>query len=442
MIFSKSNAQVRIFKYALAVWFTISLIQFVAATFFDQEINKFFGELMEYRWIRIFAWIFENSGDMAQPVLFYFVIFTIFFESIYVYCKKNNKFHIWIWIYYIFIFLTWIYVHVKNYFSFVGIDDGFGPDISAWFFESYEICRYIVIALAIVDTIILLAFFYYLRFKFVKRKDVIENAYWLKSLKTFISAAGLTLIVWVLKLTFLRPYYYQTDFDNILNNENLVKQEWKDYYLNEGHNIMKWGKGLLGNYGSKFVPWFEITDFPNGWKNFISGERGDPGYNFLYADFPSGHMASTYSVFYALVFFYDKKLHQNYTKRYIALFCFWMFYLNLVLSTQLITKTHWLSDLSFTNVLGVLWPLGLYKIINKIVFKIICKKISKNNIQVKGLVIIRNKSYHLMVIHNGNVYDLASAGIFFPVIGKVNKKIEILMKKYYIKEIKTVESKE
>ncbi|WP_156006572.1 phosphatase PAP2 family protein [Spiroplasma tabanidicola] len=427
----------KIFNYALIVWFSWSLFQFILSTFWDLEVNELFKPLMEYRWIRIFCWIFENSGT-TQPVLFYYIIVSIFAESLAVWCRTNKKWYWWIWVYYACAIILFVAFQVKNYLAYTNLDDGFGPDISAWFFESYSTGRKIIVTLALIDSIILSISLYYLRFKFSHRKDVIENAYLLRAFKTFLSALSLNISVWVLKLTFLRPYYYQTDFNDILNNENLVSPEWKDYYLSKGHEIMNWGLGELGDQSVPFVPWYSIYDFPDGWVNFLTGKRGDAGWGLLYADFPSGHMAATYSVFFAMVFFYDKNNHKKYTKRYIFMFSFWMFYLNLVFYTQLISKTHWLSDLEFTIIVGIFWPIFINRLINKIAFRTISKFNNKKNIENKAIAIINKNTYYFIFYHYNNRYIIKKSFYFKNNFN--TKKLENFKKRYYIKKLEIIKT--
>ncbi|ATZ20580.1 phosphatase PAP2 family protein [Mesoplasma coleopterae] len=354
-----------ILKILFSAFMLFTIASFIMSSIYDMEINTWFAKGMDNFSFKIIVWIYEEAG-MTQSYLFVFIIVAVWVEIMRI--EKRNK--LWtgiLFVYYISWAIFWFTFNISQIVNTTKIDDGFGVGISGWFLESYSIRQKILIVLFLIETTCFGFAFWYLRFKFSNRKDLIESGYKRDAVKAFVAFAVTSLIVYSMKIIFGRPYFYSVDFENIFNS-NAMKPEWAEYWTSYGYTIKSWGlydpkTGVVS--GVEYLNWWQINDFfGNIGDLFIPRGSGTAGW--WNQDFPSGHMISCFTMLYAGYFFFNEKKGRKINWIMWSTLAVWFIHINMMQYTQIVSRTHWISDTSFSIAMCLLCFVVNGKIIDKI----------------------------------------------------------------------------
>ncbi|AAT75410.1 unknown transmembrane protein [Mesoplasma florum L1] len=177
---------------------------------------------------------------MTQSFIFIFLFIVVILEVTFISLNKSMKWKIILILYYVGWLVFWLSFNIIEIVSAPNRNDEFGPGVNGWFLDSQKIRQYILIAIFIIETLGFVATFYYLRFKFSNRAGLLKNGYRVDSIKTLTIYILSSLVVWIMKPVFGRPYFYSVDFFNLFYSDRL-QPEWRDYWMQTGHTIKSWG---------------------------------------------------------------------------------------------------------------------------------------------------------------------------------------------------------
>ncbi|WP_027875799.1 phosphatase PAP2 family protein [Mesoplasma chauliocola] len=366
-MFQTKNKNYLILKILLLSFFILTISLFIIGSFFDMQINTWFAQGMDNYSLKIIVWIYEELG-MTQSFVFIFCFVAVILEVTYFSSNKSNKWKIILYIYYVAFLVYWITFNLIAIISAPNRNDGYGSGVNAIFFESQKIRQYILIFLFVIESLSFICLFYYLRFKFSKRQDLLVNGYRVDAIKAFVIFLLTSLVVWIMKPTFGRPYFYSVDFENIFYSEQM-KAEWAQYWIQTGHTIKSWG--YLNGTNVESVPykeWWQVNDFfGNITSIFKPLGSGEPGWWNM--DFPSGHMNSSFTILFAGYFFLGEKKKRKINWYKWVIIVIWFIHINIMQYTQIISRTHWITDTSFTISISLFALIINGAIIDKIISK-------------------------------------------------------------------------
>ncbi|ATZ19163.1 hypothetical protein MENTO_v1c00540 [Mesoplasma entomophilum] len=364
-----------VLKIFIFSFLALSIILFGVGSFFDMEINSWFAKGMDVYFIKIIVWIYEEAG-MTQSFIFIFLFIAVILEVTFISSSKSLKWKIVLIIYYVGWLVFWLTFNITQIIAAPLRDDGFGPGVNGWFLDNQKIRQYILVSLFIIETIGFGGVFYFLRFKFSNRADLLQNGYRVDAIKALTIYIVSSLVVWIMKPTFGRPYFYSVDFANIFYSDRL-QPEWRDYWVQTGHKIKSWGyinkeTGLVESVPYK--EWWQINNFFGNIKDIFKplGSQKPGWWNM---DFPSGHMNSCFAIVFAGYFFIGEKKNRKITGWKWIFLIGWFVHINLMQYTQIISRTHWITDTSFT----ISMTLILFIFNGLVIDKIINKYNTKNN---------------------------------------------------------------
>lgn len=332
------------------------------------QINTWFAKGMDNYAIKIIVWIYEELG-MTQSFVFIFGFITVILEITYISSDKSKKWKAILCVYYLAWLTVWLTYNLIDIINAPNRNDGYGPGVNAWFLDSQKKRQYIIIALFIIESICFGVLFYYLRFKFSKRTDLIQNGYRVDAIKALTIYLLSSVVVWIMKPTFGRPYFYSVDFVNIFNSDQM-QTEWKDYWIQTGHAIRSWGyinkDGIVESVPYK--EWWQINDFFGNISSLFKPlGTGEPGWWNM--DFPSGHMNSCFAILFSGYFFLGEKKNRQ-VNWYKWLFIgIWFLHINVMQYTQIISRTHWITDTSYTISITLLLLIVNGIIVDKVIAK-------------------------------------------------------------------------
>ncbi|WP_338984656.1 phosphatase PAP2 family protein [Spiroplasma endosymbiont of Diplazon laetatorius] len=353
-MFFKSNKQYKILKILFIVFFLFTFLSFILSSIYDLQINKFFAKGMDIYGLKIFVWVYEELG-MTQSYLFIFLFISIYLEIKRIENKESKIWNLAIWIFYGAVFVFWFTANLYWIITTTKIDDGYGPGISGWFLDSYKIRQIILIVLFLLETTAMSLVFYYIRFKFVRRSDILSSGYKVDAIKAFSAFLTTSLIVYIMKVVFGRPYFYSVDFENIFYSDR-VTDEWKTYWITTGHKIKSWGiydVEIDRVMGVDYLPWWQINDFFGNFTDIFK-PLGTGKAGWWNMDFPSGHMISCFTMLYTAYFFLGEKKNRKLNWKLWSIIGIWFLHINTMQYTQIISRTHWISDTSFSIILSLI----------------------------------------------------------------------------------------
>ncbi|WP_041356855.1 phosphatase PAP2 family protein [Mesoplasma florum] len=371
--FQNKNNQYTILKVLVISFLVLSVTLFIVGSFFDMQINSWFAKGMDNRVIKIIVWVYEEAG-MTQSFIFIFLFIAVILEVTFISSNKSLKWKIILILYYVGWLVFWLSFNIIEIVSAPNRNDGFGPGVNGWFLDSQKIRQYILIALFIIETLGFVATFYYLRFKFSNRADLLKNGYRVDAIKALTIYILSSLVVWIMKPVFGRPYFYSVDFSNLFYSDRL-QPEWRDYWIQTGHTIKSWGILNEGTVESvSYKEWWQINDFFGNigdlFKPLGSGKAG-----WWNMDFPSGHMNSCFAILFCGYFFFGQRKNRNINIWKWVFLVIWFIHINLMQYTQIISRTHWITDTSFTISISLI----LLIINGFLIDKIIKRYNTKNN---------------------------------------------------------------
>ncbi|WP_339020512.1 phosphatase PAP2 family protein [Spiroplasma endosymbiont of Atherix ibis] len=380
-MFNKNNKSYTTLKILFLSFLIFSIISFILSSFYDIEINKWFAKGMDIYWLKMLSWVYEEIG-MTQSYLFIFLFIAIYFEIKVIERKDKKSWKYVLWIFYIAVLIFWITANSIWIATTTKIDDGFGVGISGWFLESYDIRQIILIVLFLIESIAIAITFWYIRFIFIKKPYSILCEYKVDTIKAFSAFIFSSFVVFSMKVIFGRPYFYSVDFENIFYSDR-VEPLWKQYWLETGHKIKSWGviNQTTGRVnGVEYLEWWQINNFfSNIGDLFAPLGTGKAGWWNL--DFPSGHMISFFTMIYASYFFIGRNRKINW--KIWSVVIIWFIHLNIVQYTQIISRTHWISDTSFSIILCLVILIFNGKIIDLLRQKITNNKKNKEHKEKK-----------------------------------------------------------
>ncbi|AUM62861.1 phosphatase PAP2 family protein [Spiroplasma monobiae] len=379
-MFYKSDKNYKLLKILFLSFFVFTIISFIVASIFDYQINVLFAKGMDIYWLKIVVWVYEEMG-MTQSYLFIFIFIAVYLEVKKIENKEKDLWNYILWTFYGAVATFWFVANIYWIVTTTKINDGFGIGISGWFLESYSIRQIILIVIFIFETTAFAIAFWYIRFKFIKRPDVLSAGYKVDAIKAFSAFIVSSLIVYLMKFVFGRPYFYSVIFDELFYSDRM-EESWRTYWIQEGHKIKSWG--ILDPKtetvsGVEYLGWWQINDLFGDFKNWFKPlGTGNPGrWNM---DFPSGHMVSCFTMLYSAYFFIGEKKKRKINWKIWTLIGIWFLHMNIMQYTQIVSRTHWITDTAFTIALSMVIIMFNSLIIEKIIEKQIAKQKNKKTI--------------------------------------------------------------
>ncbi|QBQ08143.1 phosphatase PAP2 family protein [Spiroplasma gladiatoris] len=340
---------------------SISCVTFLLSGVYDQEIDDFFKDGIDYIPVKIFTVFMEEFGTYSLLCLL-FLFLGVIWETLYFYqinyskknFVKNNK---WlVYIYYLISLCIWIITIYTSIVEGFKKDFGFGPGNDPYSLADLNYRVYALIVIKILELGVMLAGFIFLRFKLSKRKDILTNEYWMDSLKGISYIAFMYMVVGAGKTFFGRPYPYSVNFDEILRK---TEEKGWTYTPETGY----FGTGIDGRENATYFPWWKPNDFFGNikyWFDFNAHQKDNNGW--WNRDFPSGHTTSVCGMTSIMFYFIGPNKKRN--LKWYKIFYIYMiigFLLPTMQMSLILQRTHWASDLEFSNIIALSFiPLANY----------------------------------------------------------------------------------
>ncbi|WP_338983858.1 phosphatase PAP2 family protein [Spiroplasma endosymbiont of Othius punctulatus] len=341
----KSN---KTFKILWIIALITSIILFVVGSIWDLPIAKALGNLNDNGFI---SWLsmFWDKLAYTMTVPFIFGIAGIVMETLNKkYGKQQSKGPIIISTIYIVFIVAYVILFAFVTKGMADLDVGLGAGRDYWFgLERVHVI--VVMSLEIgIEVVMMICVVLYMRLRFSKREDLLTRNYWIDGIKA-VAVFGIVQgsLDPTLKTFWGRPYFVHVDFQNVLEQ---LPSDWDISSFNDSSN-------------AEYLEWWEINGFNSEyWKAMFSGEYGDTHWDDV--AFPSGHMSSASMIGYTfLLLFMNEKRGQTITWWKWLIFSIFVFNVGVMGVMQIISRTHYLTDLMFTTTFLLL----LFKPINYLV---------------------------------------------------------------------------
>ncbi|AUF83768.1 phosphatase PAP2 family protein [Mesoplasma syrphidae] len=430
MLLRKHKQQKSKIYISLAILFIISLIVFIIATFYDQRLSAFFAKGIEYEAVKWWIGIFDEFG-LFQPIVLMFIPIFVILETRVYYKKISNKkiqqrYRSLIGIWYTIFFVGWFSISIIALWLIYGknMDMGAGPGIDPKIMGTW-IYRFVGRAIALgTISIVMVGVMIYLRISFSKRNDVLSGEYWVDSIKIMVFVVALFVIVFFIKQTTGRPFYYNTIFDDGVKNELLELMQKNG--IDNAHDILEknYDRWSQANY----LPWYKINGnfftnfkFWQPWGNHLGGPNhwGD-------RDFPSGHTVSMFSLISLMIYFIGKNKPQISLAKYFFI-SFWI--LNLVAMNLMLVvyRFHWVTDTTFSVMLGIIVIVITNKTVGKSIRKPIVQYDNKNEIFLSSILVkFKNAKAQVYIVKYGKKHLVKQ---FRPRLNSRRGAPRVIMKK-------------
>ncbi|QEH61379.1 phosphatase PAP2 family protein [Spiroplasma chinense] len=357
MNFFKKDGTFWKFKVPIFVLFCLSLILFIIASFYDQQMADVTFKVFNNKFLKALTVFMDEMGlYIFEPIAF--ILFAIWWESFIYYQNKhaknnfvrNNK-----WIHYSYYVLALsIYIGIlvsQSITRFENWDNGFGHDRDAKIMDTilYRYWAYGVVR--VIQTSIVLISTYYLRFVFSKRSDVLEQQYWVDSFKALLYMMILAFFIMIVKWSFGRPFWFHVHFSEILAEKQKEDPSW--VYDNTHIN---WGTGVDGTGPVEYYPWWKPNHFFDSLKYwFLSEADKRKVTNVWYARaFPSGHTNSTFAAFGLWFCFIGEHKGRKMTNKKVWMLAFCFILLCTMKYSLFIMGFHWITDLEISTIFAIL----------------------------------------------------------------------------------------
>ncbi|WP_026389612.1 phosphatase PAP2 family protein [[Acholeplasma] multilocale] len=379
-------------------FFVVAFAAFIAATFYDFEIQEWFTQGMDYPIVRWWVALWDEMGKSQMIIVIVIILFVMFESFVFYHKTKKTK---WAqgkrWaVYTVYgIWLTiWLAINIYWILAMRFMDDGWGQGFDSKLVDTYVPRMTARIFLFIVESIIMMSVFYFLRFKFSKRKDVLTGEYWVDSLKVLIFIGFGYIMIFIFKQSFGRPYFYSVVFDDVIRDKamelgvdpSLIDQgpfnqaDYKEWYEINGNwleNLKYWLPWRIFN-GS------DINNAPAGWTD---------------GDFPSGHTISTFAILALMFFFVGKHKTTNNHKGVKIFAAIWFIHLLSMNFSLIVFRFHWLTDTTFAMMFSIVFLPIASVFTERMTRKIIVKFNAKRNIENKTFILKEGKSIKVYVVH-------------------------------------------
>ncbi|WP_041618828.1 phosphatase PAP2 family protein [Spiroplasma taiwanense] len=228
------------------------------------------------------------------------------------------------------------------------MDNGFGIGVDTRILDTIWYQIGVTIAIKLIELAIITYTTYYLRVKFSKREDVLQQEFWIDSMKGLVYIIICYIMIGLFKTIFGHPFYYSTIFDQILVQAK-----------NLGYNYtvsVIWGSGPEGTEAVKYYEWWQVNNFLDNikyWFDFDSSTKMTEGW--WNRDFPSGHTVSTLSILSVMFLFINPSKNRVLNKNKISFIYFIVFiHLTLMKYALMLYKVHWPTDLEFSSIYGTI----------------------------------------------------------------------------------------
>lgn len=374
--FKKRTPAFKFLFFPMLILGLLALSIFVASSFwkYDFAWAEFFSRGMKYSVVKFWTQLYLVIGN-TELLVPLFVLIMILVESIFkkqIEKKSDGFFSRCRWIVlvlYGLIIGLWLGFNIYEIVSYNWANEGFGPGINKWTFNSLRTRQIAKILIFLFQTSFLIFGSYYVHFTLINKKQFWKQEYWIDTIKALTFFALTYILVAFLKGLLSRPYYYNVIFGDLLNDltergrDDLVEayksQNLYQYGFNHG-DLTEPINGWISNIDGKW-PWYRA----NGYFNPLPGmPRFDSPINYA---FPSGHVNATYCMASTLFLVLGKNRKFNWIhKLLLGLFLIHVLSMTFALLTM---RGHWVSDLTFTHV----WALMMFPIVNLIVNKIMQK---------------------------------------------------------------------
>ncbi|QEH62332.1 hypothetical protein SCHIN_v1c11390 [Spiroplasma chinense] len=352
----KSREYTFLFLPALVV-LVLTCATFIVASFYDRQIQEYFAQGFYYKWVKIWI-VFMDELGLFQFLPAIFVFCAVIWESFIHYQIKFGKKDVirdysWIGIFYYIVaygFFFWIVIY-QGYMR-VYEDTGFGQGIDAKLMETttYRIVAYWIIKST--EFAIMLYATIYLRVLFHKRSDVLEQEYWVDSLKGLVYIGYCYTMIFVLKWGMGRPFYYSTIFNQIIENE-ATPRGW------EYSGAVMWGTGD-GTQNMPYYEWWQPNHFLDNLKEWgsVSGAKDTNTTGWWNRAFPSGHTSGTFCTITIMYLFINPQKGRVLTNKKIVIIALWFLHLNSMKFALIVYRFHWWTDLDFSTIFCIaIFPL-------------------------------------------------------------------------------------
>ncbi|WP_145996264.1 phosphatase PAP2 family protein [Spiroplasma melliferum] len=372
---NKNSKDKFVFKILKIIALTVVITLFIVGSIWDQQIAKAIGDLNDNG---IVSWLslFWDKLAYTMTVPFMFAGVGILLESLNIKYKSKFKFLeiIIITVYALFIILFTLIIsrmiYQQSTFPAFG---GKGRDY--WFgLDGTSTIAAMTIQLSI-EVILMGGIAWFLRVKFSKRDDLLTNNYWIDALKIFVVFALFGIIFDPLLKTFFgRPYWVHVDYQYVIDH-------LPDNWSNKPTNIVN----------AEYLDWWQIQGFKAEYWDFLLGKAGEGTHHWSDKAFSSGHMnSSSMPVYGFLLYFMNEKRKQKITYWKWLIFGFFIANIAMMGFMQILSRTHYLTDLMFTLIVLLTFFKGVAYATDHVIYKVLSIIWNK-----------QNKKYHMFELNNG-----------------------------------------
>ncbi|QEH62330.1 phosphatase PAP2 family protein [Spiroplasma chinense] len=367
-MFSKNKVSIWYLYGPIITVFFIYLAFFIATSIYnvDLKIAEVADDALNYEIWKYWSQFYAVAGNTELIITFYILLLLTIQSLKYrgIENKKTgffytNKYLIQVCV--IIFCAIWTGIHIFQLVKLKYGSSGFGPGFDAELLDSYKY-KFVGKILVICYQIPIV---YYASWFLVVKLPKADKEFHYKYMSGAIKGMSFTLLTYAyvvfIKVFGARPYYYNVIFGDLFEK---IPEERQKYYIEHrefffGNND---GNGNFTQNVEGVWPWWTVN---NVW---MRGE-GYTNKTFLDYAFPSGHVNAclcTASIYYV---FYDKKLNRELDlKRYLILI--WLLFSTLSMSFAVVVmRWHWLSDTSFSIVVGIIMFYATHKLIDAIINK-------------------------------------------------------------------------
>ncbi|QHX35626.1 hypothetical protein STIUS_v1c00710 [Spiroplasma sp. TIUS-1] len=385
---TKTNKNNKLFQILWIATLNTVILLFIIGSIWDLKIAKAFGDLNDNGFI---SWLsmFWDKLAYTMTVPFIFAITGIFMETLNKkYGKQKITFSIIIniiYISFIIIFTILFAFTTKNMANSISI---YGTGRSDWFGLD-RIHTILVMSIEIgIEVIIMIGLALYLRLNFSRRNDLLTRNYWIDGIKVLVVFAVVGFIVDPSLKTFWgRPYFIHVDYQNVINS---LPDNWTKPLPSDIHN-------------AEYLDWWQIQGFnPDYWKAYFSGDYGNTHWNNV--AFPSGHMnSSSMLVYTTILLLMNEKRGDKISWWKWLIFIIVVFDVFMMAIMQMVSRTHWITDLMFTLALLLLVFKPLNWLTDHIIYFVLSLIWIKTG-STKSMVEIEVKNKRVIFISIDNTY--------------------------------------
>lgn len=427
----------RIFKNIIIAWLIMVLVGFIISSIYDYRISEYFSKFnINILWRR-YSLFFDKLG-LSVAVPFVFIQFGIIVETlVYKYKSKKPSIYKMVWIFYIGFITIFLLENVVQVYMRTTANVGFGPGMDIWFaLGRWELAIVFTIHAAIQLVLISISI-WWLRTRFSKREDILIQNYWIDVTKCLVLFTVLETSIYILKPISGRPYFLDV---NRVEVWNMLPNSYKDASIQYANGTVweefanRYMNHLPINSNSlnaKYIDWWDIQLFNKEyWDVLFNGILDKNGYTDI--AFPSGHMnASTICVMGITIPTISVKKQRKITWWKWLGITITFLTMMLISLGELISRTHYLSDLTFACLFSILLSFPITYGTDKVVYYSLIKIWSKKNKKFVIKISLVNKKYIFYIVVNNVEWRINSSF-------SKNKKVNELKKYKYLEKYNAI----